>query len=514
MTTTDSVPDMGASACAPERVVIVGGGLAGLVVARRLALRGVAVELLERGPRLGGCVGSQQLIDPGPENAVAITIDSGTESFSTRTEAVTDLLDELGLSDKIGAPRAKGVWIALARSCVLMPETGFLGIPGLISDIDRTCGRLAGLRARLDLLLPGHVGLGSPTTPMSLGTLVRRRLGSKVLNRLVAPVVGNINLADPDLLDVDAIAPGLRAAAAAHGSLIAGAAALRAQASTLSGVSGLNGGFHQVVAALARDIIEAGGRIRTDVTVSRAVPSAAGPGWLITTLGPARPGTFEAAVGAEITEQMTADQLVFAGDAVSAETVLGPVLPGLPRAAVRGGVNIVTLLVESPELDGFPKGTGVLATDEALRLTGLRAKSVTHVNAKWAWMREELPTGMHIVRVAYGHLGEEPDAAEAREAALARTALHDASLTLGVRLTPQSLRDHHVMHYPPGLPFVAVGHAARVARVRSEAAQLPGLHLAGAWVCGTGVSPVVRGAEQVAADVLARMTVPLAGWDA
>ncbi|HSK89552.1 MAG TPA: FAD-dependent oxidoreductase, partial [Anaerolineales bacterium] len=39
-------------------VIIVGGGLAGMVVARELALRGWRVTLLERSGRLGGKAGS------------------------------------------------------------------------------------------------------------------------------------------------------------------------------------------------------------------------------------------------------------------------------------------------------------------------------------------------------------------------------------------------------------------------------------------------------------------------
>ncbi|HKH50971.1 MAG TPA: FAD-dependent oxidoreductase, partial [Mycobacterium sp.] len=52
----DGVPDAAALPNRP-RVVVVGGGIAGLAAATGLAERGVAVDLVERQPYLGGRVG-------------------------------------------------------------------------------------------------------------------------------------------------------------------------------------------------------------------------------------------------------------------------------------------------------------------------------------------------------------------------------------------------------------------------------------------------------------------------
>ncbi len=487
----------------PRDVVVVGGGLAGLVVARRLARAGKRVTLLESKPALGGCVGSLRLSGDAPGGSVTVTVDAGTESFSTNSAAVAELMTELGLSSKLTSPMPDGVFLATAREPVRLPESGFLGIPGSIADVRRTCGSLAGLRAVLDRLLPATWGVGRPDESTSLGQLVRRRLGRQVLQRSVSPVVGNINMTHPDLLDVDAVAPGLRKAIVEHGSLVQAAAALRARSETLTNVSGLIGGFNQVIAALSRDIIDAGGRIHTGVTVERAVPSTETADWRITTLAPPRSGTFESAIGSRVLWTLTAKHVVFAGDASTVEDILGPVLPDLPQAARRGGVNIVTMLLHAPELDDNPRGTSVLVTEEAARSGGTCAKALTHVNAKWSWLAEQLPKSTHVVRLSYGHLGSDPDAAEARSQTLARSALHTASLLLGVRLDPDHLIDHQVTRYPPALPYIAVGHAARVARVREHADRLPGLHLTGAWIAGTGVGTVVTDAQRVADELLA-----------
>ena len=58
-------------------------------------------------------------------------------------------------------------------------------------------------------------------------------MGKRVLDRLVSPVVGGVHSADPDLLDVDMVAPGLRAGIRQHGSLAAAVAAQRKAATGL-----------------------------------------------------------------------------------------------------------------------------------------------------------------------------------------------------------------------------------------------------------------------------------------
>ncbi len=67
---TRGFPDAGALPSRP-RVVVVGGGIAGLSAATGLAERGVAVEVIEREPYLGGRVGgwTEHGSEPGPELA-------------------------------------------------------------------------------------------------------------------------------------------------------------------------------------------------------------------------------------------------------------------------------------------------------------------------------------------------------------------------------------------------------------------------------------------------------------
>ena len=103
----------------------------------------------------------------------------------------------------------------------------------------------------------------------SLGDLVRRRMGPRVLDSLVAPVVLGIHSRHPDELEVDRVAPGLRKAIARTGSLSRAVLSLRAAAPAGSAVAGIDGGIHRIVDALVADLRQRGVSVRTGVPGGR-----------------------------------------------------------------------------------------------------------------------------------------------------------------------------------------------------------------------------------------------------
>lgn len=204
---------------AAQTAVVVGGGISGLLAARELARAGVRTTVLEASRAWGGCVGSHVV--------AGLTLDSGAESFATRSSAVADLAAELDLTGQIVAPEPGGAWVQLPDGPRELPRTGVLGIPANPWDpeVRRSLGLPGSLRASLDKLLPATLGTTADAT--SVSALVRARMGRRVLERLVAPVVGGVHSADPDVLDIDMVAPGLRAGIREHGSLAAAVAAQR-----------------------------------------------------------------------------------------------------------------------------------------------------------------------------------------------------------------------------------------------------------------------------------------------
>jgi len=402
-------------------VVVVGGGIAGLVVARKLLIEGRSVTIIEASSRLGGSVGRHVV--------GGITLDSGAESFAVRGGTVEALVRDLGLGDDIVTPNPAGAWLQPAGGpAVPLPATSLLGIPGspMASDVIRIIGGWPAFKAfARDALLPGIVG----DKAVSVGELVRRRMGDAVLEQLVAPVVSGVHSASPDDLAVDRVAPHLRAALRRDGSLARAVLSLRELAPAGSAVAGIRGGMARIVDALVADLERFGADIRLD-TRAKAVT----PGSVI------------------LDDDVLGGTVVVAASGLLAAEVAEP-----PRI-----VTLATLVVDAPELDAAPRGTGMLVAAGA---PGIRAHGLTHATAKWQWLAQTAG-GRHVLRLSYR---EEPEN-------LAETARADASSLLGVHLAPSAVVDF-----------------ARVQWSRASAKEIvpDGVTAVGEAVAGTGLANII-----------------------
>lgn len=479
---------MDAGAAAPgTTAVVVGGGISGLLAARELARAGVRTTVLEASGDWGGCVGSHVV--------AGLTLDSGAESFATRSSAVADLAAELGLAGDIVPPNPGGAWVQLPDGPRELPKTGVLGIPANPWDpeVRRSLGLLGSLRASLDALLPASLGTTADVT--SVSALVRARMGRRVLDRLVVPVVGGVHSADPGVLDVDMVAPGLRARIRQHGSLAAAVAAQRrggagpqktglqqpGQQKAGSAVAGLRGGMNTLVSALVADLRRRG------VTLLSATPADAVErtphGWHVTSGDTA----------------YDAGLLVIAVEGPAAVGLLAVTLPELAdrRPAAGPDVSLVTLVVDVPELDAAPRGTGVLVAPQS---PGIQAKALTHATAKWAWLAARTGPGTHVLRLSYGRGGDPQQAAKQAGPSAAgphsddelfQTALNDASALLSVPVTPGDVVGWDVVRWAGALPSASLGHKRRVAEVRSICAADGSLAVVGGWLSGNGLAAIV-----------------------
>ncbi|MDQ0755685.1 protoporphyrinogen oxidase [Arthrobacter sp. B3I4] len=495
----NAVPAPGTPVAAPTAVV-VGGGISGLLAARELAGAGVSTTVLEATGQWGGCVGSHVV--------AGLTLDSGAESFATRSSAVAHLAEELGLGPQIVPPNPGGAWVQLPDGPRELPKTGVLGIPANPFDpeVRRSLGLFGSARAWFDAVLPASVGTAAEAT--SVADLVRARMGRRVLDRLVSPVVGGVHSADPALLDVDMVAPGLRDGIRTHGSLAAAVAAQRRGATggsqppgrqqpghqqpgpqkAGSAVAGLRGGMHTLVTALLAELQGHGVSLLSG-TRADAVQRLPG-GWRVT----AGSDRFEA------------ERLVVAVEGPAAVTLLSDTLPALSALRPDAGpdVRLVTLVLNRPALDAAPRGTGVLVAPQS---PGFRAKALTHATAKWVWLAEQTPPGQHVLRLSYGRGGARPGPGQARpeprtDEELFSAALEDASALLGVPLSRTDVVDWDVVRWSGALPFAALGHKQRVGRVRELCAAEQNLAVVGGWLSGNGLAAIVADTPRQVAALL------------
>lgn len=473
--------------------VVVGGGIAGLLSAWELARSGHEVTLLEATDTPGGCVAPVRAALP---DGTELVLDAGAESFAVRTPAVRELVDELGLSDAVVTPNPAGSWMYLpglsggpgdgSGRAVRSPRVGILGIPGDLDapEVAEALGPEVLGRARQDLALPVDrweraVRDGGPVT---VGAVVRDRMGEGVLQALVAPVVAGVHSADPDTLDLRTVAPGLLEALVAEGSLSRAVAARRAAAPPGALVASLRGGMNTLTAALVEALRTAGATVRTGVRATGL--DRAGDGWTVTT---------RSQDGTDVT--LSAGRVVVATDGPTAWDLLSPVAGGALAAADRpaegAGVALVTLVADAVGLDAAPRGTGLLVSPQVpTEVVG--AKAMTHVTAKWDWVRTA--PHRHVLRLSYGRVTDAPDAAApgygTGDQELLARAVADATALTGVDLAGAVVHSF-VVRWRSALPAATTGHRAAVHTVRDWLAGQSGLDAVGAWLAGTGLAAVV-----------------------
>jgi oxygen-dependent protoporphyrinogen oxidase len=192
-----------------KRVVVAGGGIAGLACAYELSKGGAKVSLVEP-DRLGGVIRTERHGD--------FLIEGGPDSFIVQKPWAKELCEELGLGDRLIATLTRKFWVLYEGRLHEMPEGVFLTVPtrlwpflksGLISFLGK-------LRMGMDLILPR----GPEVEDESIADFVRRRLGSEALEKLAEPIMAGIYVASADELSLRSTFPRLADLEREHRSLI------------------------------------------------------------------------------------------------------------------------------------------------------------------------------------------------------------------------------------------------------------------------------------------------------
>jgi len=444
------------------RVAVVGAGIAGLACADELAAAGVEVIVLESTDRVGGKL---LLGDVG-----GLRVDQGAESMLARRPEGVDLIERLGLGDRLAHPEPGPAMLWTRGALRPMPPT-VLGVPADLEALTASGVLAEPVRPR-STPMPAH--------DVSVADYVGERVGREVVDRLVEPLLGGVYAGRVDRLSLLAAAPAI---AALGDDPIAAATARRATtASAGPALAGLRGGIGSVPSALAS---------RLDVRLGRPVRAIAREAgrWTLTVSS------------ASATTRERFDGVVLATPAPAASRLLAEItseasflLAGVEYASMA----LVTLVLDGAEL---PPGPGFLVPS----VDGRAIKAATFATNKWAWLAEAAGDA-HVVRVSLGRAGEST-ALQHDDDELTAVAIDELRRAISGRGAIGRVAAARVRRWGAGLPQYEVGHLDLVARIEADVTSTPGLAVCGAAYHGVGVPAVIASARRAAEAILSRETM-------
>jgi oxygen-dependent protoporphyrinogen oxidase len=446
------------------RVVVVGGGVAGLTTAYRLLESDPALDVivLEATGSAGGKLTSVAVGD--------LSLEAGPDSFVARKPWAVDLCGEIGVA--LVEPGARGAFAWTDAGLEPLPETA-LGIPAEIDGFGRwpAMSKRGRARALTDLVRKPS----RDEDEESLGALVRRRLGDEAADVLVQPLLGGLFAGDIDRLGVRATFPELATWERAHGSLIRGAKAALAAARSagplfLAPAEGVSALPRALADRLGPERLRAGTAVRS-IRVN-------GAGFIVSTDGGDQP----------------ADVIVLATPAFVSASVLTDSAPTAASALAEIGYvsTAVVPLVYAPGTgETLPRATGFVVPAGKAPMT-----AATFLSRKW-------PSAAFgdraVLRCFVGGAGAE-DLLDAPDADIVEAVSRHLAAVLELPPMPEAAA---VVRWPSAMPQYGVGHLERVATI--DASLPPGIFVTGNAYRGVGVADTIRHANEVAGRVHSRL---------
>ena len=460
------------------RLVIVGGGIAGLAAAYYALTRPQQppdeVIILEKDDRWGGKIATDR-VD-------GFVIEGGPDTFIAMKPWGMALARELGIADRLHGSNPvqkntyilhKGRLLPLPGGLTMMIPTDFRGMlaTGLISWPGK-------VRMGLDFLLPPAKSPGEE----SLGQFVTRRLGREAYEALIEPLMSGIYAGDGDKLSLQATFPYLRDLELKHGGLVRGALAAKRERMKKGGA---NPGSRSMfvtpktgLAELVEALVSRLHALGADLRLQSEVKALEFPS------GMASESKRLILANGDVIET---EQLVLATPAfVSAQFLRShdPELSALLGAIPYASTATVTLAYDSQDVPRPLDGYGYVIP----RREGRRALACTWTSTKFP---HRAPEGKALIRVFVGRAGQEDDI-DWSEEGLLDVDREELEQTLGITAEPLLAR---IYIWPQAMPQYNVGHPARVNRILALIQQWPGVALAGNAYHGIGIPDCIHSGE-------------------
>jgi oxygen-dependent protoporphyrinogen oxidase len=459
------------------KTVVIGGGISGLAAAYSLQkFEGPDTDylLLEASDHLGG-----KIVTYAGEGFL---IEGGPDSFLTQKRAALDLCRELGLGDQlIGSNHTAtpSTYVLSKGKLHPMPEGMMLMAPTMILPILRS--KLISWPGKLRMGLEIFIGRNTTDADESLGSFVRRRMGSELLAKIAGPLMAGIHAGDPEALSLRSTFPMFTDMEKKHRSLVLGMMKRKkeqaAQPSTgarPSMFTTLSGGLQQLPDAIAARLNPQ--RVKLNCRVQSV--AAAGDQYRISLAD----GT-----------SLLADNVVFTTPAYVTAEILQQLAPALAEKLRRiryVSTSTVSLAFRRSEITCDLNGFGFIVP----AAEGRKINACSWSSTKFS---HRAPDDFVLMRVFIGGAFAE-DLAEQDEATLIDIARNELREIMGITTTPVLARAYR---WTKSNPQYNVGHSVLITEIDGLVSAHPGLYLAGAAYRGSGIPDCIQSGVDTAAKI-------------
>ena len=436
-------------------ITIVGAGIAGLSAAFELQQSGFEVMLLEGSERLGGKILTSEI--------EGFNIDAGPDSFLTRDPEMRELCFSLGVGDELVPPTGKPAKVWVGGELHNLPKRHFLGVPLDLDELDELSllTEEGAKRAKLDLTLPDN----KPNEGETVGSLIRRRLGDEVMDRLVGPLLGGINAGDADDLCLQSGVPQLFNASQGDFSLVRSIQDfLKSQNRDPASPVFLThpDGLETVVKRLEQ-------AIDSDIRRNERVTSV---------------GISDNSIVVKGSQEYQSDAVILCIPAFSAAKILHGSCPNTSNllAGIQyASMAFITFAFNKSDVSEFNGSGFLVGRDEDLLTT-----ACSWTSEKWAHLKNNDTV---FLRLSVGRF-DDTEALDMEDDTLIEKLKGELATLTGVKADPVSTR---VTRWPYSFPQYELGHGEKVNAIRQQAeVEMPGMYLAGSPFKGIGLSACIR----------------------
>lgn len=482
-----------------KRVVIIGGGIAGLATAYSIREHQEAsgsrpapypeIVILERSDRVGGNIKTDHIN--------GFIIEGGPDCFISEKPWAMELCKRIGLGERLlpTNDRFRKTYVLSKGKLHELPEGVILMIPTKMMPL--ATSSLISLRGKVRMALEYFIPKKQSPGDESLGEFVKRRLGQEALDKIAEPLIAGIHAGDPETMSIKSSFPKFVELEQEHGSLIKGMlkrmarmkksrepgggkvkGPVRGKSRKVTMFMTLEGGLGELITTLTSRILKfKDTRILTRVSATGVVKK--GNRYVVTIEG---------------AEPVEADSVVIASPAYAASALLKDFDPELSeklQTIPYVSTATVSIAFKKSEIKHPMNGFGFVIP----RIEDRRIMASTWSSVKF---EHRAPEDAVLIRCFVGG-SKKADLVSLNDEEMIRLVREELRDIMEIEAEPILAR---VYRYINAMPQYTIGHTERVEWVDDRVGNYPGFFLTGSAYHGIGISDSVRNGEITAKKIL------------